>query len=47
MNTATPRAQLIDDLVDAKIQRAKERLEQAGSDCLVFGAREGLALKLG
>jgi phosphoribosyl 1,2-cyclic phosphodiesterase len=36
-----------DDLVDDKIERAKQRLDRAGSQTVVFGAREGLTLKLG
>ncbi|HEY3497905.1 MAG TPA: MBL fold metallo-hydrolase [Polyangiaceae bacterium] len=35
-----------DDLVDQKIESVRQRLERAGSPCLVFGAREGLVLKL-
>jgi phosphoribosyl 1,2-cyclic phosphodiesterase len=35
-----------DALVDQKIKVAKERVEAAGKEVLVFGAREGLELKL-
>jgi phosphoribosyl 1,2-cyclic phosphodiesterase len=35
-----------DALVDDKVRLAKERLERAAHDCVVFGAREGLEIKL-
>jgi len=35
-----------DDLVDSKIQVANQRLDRFGGTALVFGAREGLELKL-
>jgi phosphoribosyl 1,2-cyclic phosphodiesterase len=35
-----------DDLVDDKIETCRERADRAGSKLVVFGAREGLALKL-
>jgi ribonuclease BN (tRNA processing enzyme) len=35
-----------DELVDDKVRIAKERLERAAEGCLVFGAREGLEIKI-
>jgi len=35
-----------DELVDAKVETVKSRLDRKGSSCLAFGAREGLVLKL-
>jgi phosphoribosyl 1,2-cyclic phosphodiesterase len=35
-----------DDVVDAKIQSCRERAQQHGSEVVVFGAREGVELKL-
>jgi phosphoribosyl 1,2-cyclic phosphodiesterase len=35
-----------DDLVDHKIRTAEARVARAGSQCQVFGAREGLVLKI-
>jgi phosphoribosyl 1,2-cyclic phosphodiesterase len=35
-----------DDVVDRKVHMARERLERAGGECVVFGAREGFELKL-
>lgn len=36
-----------DEMVDDKVRVAKERLERAANDCVVFGAREGFEIKLG
>ena len=36
-----------DEMVDDKVRLAKERLERAANDCIVFGAREGFEIKLG
>jgi phosphoribosyl 1,2-cyclic phosphodiesterase len=36
-----------DELVDDKVRLATQRLERATSGCLVFGAREGLEIKIG
>ena len=36
-----------DELVDDKVLLASQRLERAASGCIVFGAREGLEIKIG